>query len=235
MLLIAGLGNPGSRYADNRHNIGFMAVDSIARHQSFSPWTRKFKSEIAEGALGGQKTLLIKPQSFMNVSGEPIGETMRFYKLSTDDLIVIYDELDLVPGKARIKTGGGHGGHNGIRSIAAHCGNDFTRLRLGIGHPGARELVNKHVLGNFAKQDREWLDPLLEAIGVNAAMLAGGEHSSFLNKIALAAGEAGKKAEAAKNSGQSHIHAARRAKPDINKASGPMAGMLKKLFGNKDG
>jgi len=131
MLLIAGLGNPGAKYQGNRHNIGFMAVDAIHRRHSFSPWSKKFKAEIAEGELGGQKVLLIKPQTFMNLSGESVGEAMRFYKLEPSDLVVIYDELDLPAGKARLKTGGGHGGHNGIKSIDAHSGREYRRLRLG--------------------------------------------------------------------------------------------------------
>src|SRR6478752_1421145 len=139
MLIIAGLGNPGSQYAGNRHNIGFMAVDAIQRRPGFAPWSKKFKAVISEGELGGQKVLLIKPQTFMNLSGEAVGEAMRFYKLQPSDLAVIYDELDLPAGKARIKVGGGNGGHNGIRSIDAHCDKNYRRLRLGIGHPGVKE------------------------------------------------------------------------------------------------
>ena len=159
MLLVAGLGNPGSRYAKQRHNIGFMAADAIARRHSFSNWSKKFKGELAEGDIAGEKILLIKPQTMMNLSGNAVGEAMRFYKLAPEDLIVIYDELDLEPGKVRIKRGGGNGGHNGIKSIDAHCGKDYRRLRLGIGHPGHKERVTGHVLGNFAKSDHDWLDP----------------------------------------------------------------------------
>ncbi|HRP78708.1 MAG TPA: aminoacyl-tRNA hydrolase, partial [Aquamicrobium sp.] len=136
MLLIAGLGNPGPKYENNRHNVGFMAADAIARRHSFSPWSRKFQGLIAEGRIGGEKVLLIKPQTFMNLSGQSVGEAMRFHKLSPADLIVLYDELDLAPAKVRIKTGGGAGGHNGIRSLDAHCGKDYRRVRIGIGHPG---------------------------------------------------------------------------------------------------
>ncbi|MDF2370086.1 MAG: aminoacyl-tRNA hydrolase [Rhizobiaceae bacterium] len=237
MLLIAGLGNPGPRYAKQRHNIGFMAADAIARRHSFSSWTRKFKAEIAEGQLGDQKVLLIKPQTFMNLSGEAVGEIMRFYKLAPADLIVIYDELDLLPGKVRLKTGGGHGGHNGIKSIDAHCGKDYRRLRIGIGHPGSKERVNAHVLGDFAKADAQWLDPLLEAIGDNSPMLAAGDNSSFLNKLTLAVGNGSTdKKEPKKPSakGKSHIHAARGNAPGKPPQSGPMADMLKRLFGKKD-
>ncbi|HET7411899.1 MAG TPA: aminoacyl-tRNA hydrolase, partial [Pararhizobium sp.] len=136
MLLIAGLGNPGPRYAGNRHNIGFMAADAIARRHGFSSWSKKFKGEIADGTIEGEKVLLVKPQTFMNLSGEAVGEAMRFYKLSPADLTVIHDELDLAAGRARLKTGGGNGGHNGLKSIDAHCGKDYRRLRLGISHPG---------------------------------------------------------------------------------------------------
>ncbi|MCR9135798.1 MAG: aminoacyl-tRNA hydrolase [Alphaproteobacteria bacterium] len=241
MLLIAGLGNPGPRYAKQRHNIGFMAADAIVRRQSFSGWSTKFKSLIAEGSIGDEKVLLIKPQTFMNLSGEAVGQALRFYKLTTSDLIVIYDELDLQPGKVRIKTGGGSGGHNGIKSIDAHCGKDYRRLRLGIGHPGHKERVNHHVLGDFAKADHQWLDPLLEAIGDHCDLLVRGDDSSFLNKLSLAAGsgsdkqaqrQAGKTAPA--KTSKSHIHAARRKAPVATPQKGPMADMLKKLFGNKE-
>jgi PTH1 family peptidyl-tRNA hydrolase len=231
VLLIAGLGNPGTRSAGNRHNIGFMAVDAIARRHSFSSWSGKFKGLIAEGKLNGQKTLLLKPQTFMNLSGESVGEVLRFYKIPTDNLVVIYDELDLEPGKARIKDGGGDGGHRGIRSINEHCGSSYRRLRLGIGHPGTRELVNKYVLGDFSRADRDWLDPMLEAIAENVEMLAGGKNSSFLNKLALAVQGSDTRSDAPKQ--QSHIRAARRQSPQGGEVKGPMAEMLRKLFGGK--
>lgn len=243
MLLIAGLGNPGPRYAKQRHNIGFMAADAIARRQSFSGWSTKFKAQIAEGSIGDEKVLLIKPQTFMNLSGEAVGQALRFYKLTTADLIVIYDELDLQPGKVRIKTGGGSGGHNGIKSIDAHCGKDYRRLRLGIGHPGHKERVNHHVLGDFAKADQQWLDPLLEAIGDHCDLLVRGDESSFLNKLALAAGAGSAQTPSGRPEGKvnrpgkpakSHIHAARRKTPAATPQKGPMADMLKKLFGNKE-
>jgi PTH1 family peptidyl-tRNA hydrolase len=241
MLIFAGLGNPGPKYAGTRHNIGFMAVDAIHRRHAFSPWSRKFKAEISEGDLGGERVLLMKPQTYMNLSGEAVGEAMRFYKVPVGSVVAIYDELDLVPGKARLKTGGGHGGHNGIKSMDAHCGRDYRRLRLGIGHPGAKELVERHVLGDFAKADRAWLDPLLDALAEHADMLARGDDSQLMNKLALATGspppgEPGKPAKAAKpGGGQSHIRAARNhAQPRILPTSGPMADMLKKMFGAKD-
>ncbi|AJY45994.1 aminoacyl-tRNA hydrolase [Martelella endophytica] len=237
MMIIAGLGNPGSQYSGNRHNIGFMAVDAIAERNGFSSWSAKFKGLIAEGSLAGEKVLLIKPQTFMNLSGESVGEAMRFYKLSTDDLVVIYDELDLMPGKARIKTGGGSGGHNGIKSIDAHCGKDYRRLRLGIGHPGTKERVHSHVLGDFAKVDAEWLEPMLAALAENAALLVRGEDSQLMNKLALSTGggSAPQPAPAAKPApkAKSHIHKARDRGQKKMPESGPMADMLKKMFGQK--
>lgn len=236
MLLIAGLGNPGAQYRDNRHNVGFMAADEIARRHSFSPWSRKFKGEIAEGTLAGEKVLLLKPQTFMNLSGDAVGEAMRFYKLTPADIVVIHDELDLAAGKVRLKAGGGHGGHNGLRSIDAHCGKDYRRLRIGIGHPGDKARVHGHVLGDFVKVDAEWLEPLLEAIAVNADLLVKGEDSTFMNRVTLAtSGKSGKDetAKPPKPAGQSHIRQARQGKPAIP-ASGPMAEMLKKLLGGGD-
>ncbi|WP_159950353.1 aminoacyl-tRNA hydrolase [Rhizobium sp. 18065] len=240
MMILAGLGNPGSQYERNRHNIGFMAVDQIHRRHSFSPWTKKFKGLIAEGTLGTEKVLLIKPQTFMNLSGESVGEAMRFYKLGPEDIIAIYDELDLMPGKARIKTGGGHGGHNGIKSIDTHCGLNYRRLRLGIGHPGDKSRVHGHVLGDFGKSDAEWLEPLLEALADNADMLIKGEDSQLMNKLALATGgkadeEKPAKAQKLPKTGQSHIHQARNFnQPKKLPESGPMADMLKRMFGKKE-
>jgi PTH1 family peptidyl-tRNA hydrolase len=236
MLIIAGLGNPGGKYAGNRHNIGFMAVDAMHRRHNFSPWSKKFRAEISEGELAGEKVLLIKPQTFMNLSGESVGEAMRFYKLQPSDLVAIYDELDLIPGKARLKTGGGHGGHNGIKSLDAHCGREYRRLRLGIGHPGIKEMVQNHVLGDFAKSDHVWLDPLLEALADNADMLVRNEDSQLMNKLALAVGakpEDEKPKAEKKPAAKSHIHQARsRSQPTIP-TTGPMAEMLKKMFGAK--
>ena len=234
MLLIAGLGNPGPRYAKQRHNIGFMAADAIARRHSFPSWSKKFQAEVVDGSIAGEKVLLIKPQIFMNLSGEAVGKALRFYKLDLSDLIVIYDELDLLPGKARIKTGGSNGGHNGIKSIDAHCGKDYRRLRLGIGHPGHKERVNGHVLGDFAKADGQWLDPLIDAIGEHSDLLVKGDESSFLNKLTLAIGNGADDGPPRKRKGQSHIHAARPAAGAAPPAKGPMADMLKKLFGNKE-
>ena len=235
MKIFAGLGNPGPKYQNNRHNIGFMAVDAIHRKHPFGPWSKKFKAEISEGELDGEKVLLMKPQTFMNLSGEAVGEAMRFYKLTPADIIVFHDELDLPPAKVRVKTGGGHGGHNGIKSLDAHCGKDYRRVRLGIGHPGAKELVHAHVLGDFAKADHEWLDRLLDDIAINAPLLLKGDGSQFMNRLAGAAPEPAKKpaVERPRPTSQSHIHQARNHKPAMP-ASGPMAEMLKKLLGKND-
>jgi len=234
MLVIAGLGNPGPRHAGNRHNIGFMAADAIHRRHAFSPWQKKFQAEIAEGVLAGQKTLLIKPQTFMNLSGQSVGEIMRFYKAALSDLIVIYDELDLFPGKVRIKVGGGSGGHNGIRSIEAHCGNEFRRVRLGIGHPGSKDLVHNWVLGDFSKADADWLAPLLDAIGDNADLLARGDDNGFMNKAALALRLEDEPVENVPSKGRSHVRQARPKAPQAKlPETGPMADMLKKLLGKE--
>lgn len=186
MLLIVGLGNPGVDYARHRHNIGFMAVDALADAYRFSPWRSKYSSEIAEGQLGGTKVMLQKPKTFMNRSGIAVAQAANFYKLALDDLLVLHDELDLAPGKVRIKTGGGVAGHNGLRSIAASIGSkDFRRVRFGIGHPGDKARVTGHVLGNFGGADREWLAPLIDAFVAAAPLLAGGDDAGCMNKIAL--------------------------------------------------
>lgn len=246
MLLIAGLGNPGSRYAGNRHNIGFMALDEIVRGPSFSPWSKKFSAEIAEGQVGTEKVLLLKPQTFMNESGRSVGEAARFFKIDPADIVVIHDELDLAPGKLRVKTGGGNGGHNGLRSIDAHLGTkDYRRVRLGIGHPGSKDAVTPYVLGDFAKVDREWLDPLLEAVARYIDSLVAGDDALFMNKVSVATGSsepAGAKGAASAPSksagsgkGQSHIRQARGSGPVLKPPEkGPMAEMLKRIFGAKD-
>jgi PTH1 family peptidyl-tRNA hydrolase len=237
MRIIAGLGNPGPKHQSNRHNVGFMAADAIARRHSFSPWSKKFQGLVADGTLGGEKVLLIKPQTFMNLSGQAVGEAMRFYKLAPADLIVLYDELDLFPGKVRVKTGGGSGGHNGIRSLDQHCGVDYRRVRIGIGHPRVKELVMPWVLGDFSKADAEWLEPLLGAIADAAPMLVKGDDNGFMNKVSLAVqGKAPEpkpgKAEKPAPKGQSHIRQARPKQPEVRlPETGPMAAMLKKLFG----
>ncbi|HXK53513.1 MAG TPA: aminoacyl-tRNA hydrolase [Hyphomicrobiales bacterium] len=193
MLILVGLGNPGERYAQNRHNVGFMALDAIHARHGFSPWRSRFQGQCAEGLLGRSKCLLLKPMTYMNESGRSVGEAMRFFKLGPDAVTVIHDEIDLAAGKLRVKTGGGMAGHNGLRSIANHIGPDFVRVRVGVGHPGAREQVHGHVLRDFAKADAAWLEPMIEAIAGNAALLARGDGAGFMNKIALALGGEGDK------------------------------------------
>lgn len=237
MLLIAGLGNPGEEHASNRHNIGFVAADAIARRHGFSPWRRKFRGLVAEGEIAGHKVMLLKPQTFMNRSGESVGEAMRFLKIAPADLLVVYDELDLVEGKVRVKTGGGAGGHNGIRSIDAHCGKDYRRLRLGIGHPGDKARVTGHVLGDFARSDSEWLTPLMDRIADNAALLVKGDDAGFMNRMALgesAAASAGQGRAGRTSTGQSHVRAARPKPVPPAPVAGPMAAMLRKIFGGGD-
>ncbi|NVO57121.1 aminoacyl-tRNA hydrolase [Rhodobacteraceae bacterium B1Z28] len=185
MKLFVGLGNPGQKYTRNRHNIGFMAVDRIAEDHGFGPWKSKFQSDIAEGRLGSEKILLLKPQTYMNRSGQSVGEAMRFYKLDSTDVTVFHDELDLVPGKVRVKAGGGHAGHNGLRSIHDHIGAAYDRVRLGIGHPGRKEMVSPYVLSDFAKSEGEWLDNVLRGVSDGAAHLAQDEGGKFMNAVAL--------------------------------------------------
>ena len=250
MFLIVGLGNPGAQYAKNRHNIGFMAADEIHRRHGFSDYRSKFQGLVATGTIDGVKTLLLKPETFMNESGRSVREACQFYKIPPEDIVVIYDELDLAPGKVKLKKGGGSGGHNGIKSLDAHIGKDYRRLRLGIGHPGDKNRVSNYVLGDFAKADHTWLEPLLDAIAVNMDELAKGEDIKFTNKLALrlkadeppsARGQSNKTTKPAKHEkkGQSHIHQARQNKtqqsaPKDMPKSGPMADMLKKIFGGKD-
>ncbi len=185
MRLFVGLGNPGAKYAHNRHNVGFMALEQIASDHGFGPWRGKFQGSVTEGRLGREKVILLKPETFMNLSGQSVGEAMRFYKLTPDDVMVFHDELDLAPGKIRVKQGGGHAGHNGLRSIHQHIGPDYGRVRIGIGHPGHKDRVSGYVLHDFAKADAEWLDDLLRGIGDGAVDLAEGDSAKFLNAIGL--------------------------------------------------
>jgi peptidyl-tRNA hydrolase, PTH1 family len=186
MFLLVGLGNPGTKYAGNRHNIGFMAVDEIVRRHGFSSWRKRFKGEVSEGVLAGEKVLVLKPLTFMNESGQSVGEAMRFLDLEPDKVIVIYDELDLQPSKVRVKLGGGAAGHNGIRSISSHISPHYVRVRLGIGHPGDKNLVYPHVLSDFAKSDKAWVEPLLQAVSEEAACLIEGDYAKFQNRVHLA-------------------------------------------------
>ncbi len=185
MLLIFGLGNPGSGYANNRHNVGFMAVDEIVRRHNLSAPRARFQSESFEGVIDGVKVMALKPNTFMNNSGNAVGAAMRYYKQTPDDILVIHDELDIDAGRLKVKTGGGSAGHNGIRSIAAHIGPDFQRMRIGIAHPGDRDAVIGHVLENFAKSDKLWLDPLLDAIADAMPLLVAGDGPGFMTRVAL--------------------------------------------------
>jgi peptidyl-tRNA hydrolase, PTH1 family len=186
MRLFVGLGNPGTKYALNRHNIGFMAVDEIARRHGFAPWRRRFQGMTSEGTLDQEKVVLLRPETFMNDSGRAVQEAANFFKLGADEIVVFQDELELPPAKVRVKIGGGIAGHNGLRSISAYIGNDYRRVRLGIGRPGVKELVHGHVLSDFAKSDRAWVEALCTAIADNAGLLASGKDSTFQNKVHLA-------------------------------------------------
>ena len=233
MQLFVGLGNPGDKYRGNRHNIGFMAIDAIAAHHHFPPFRQKFSGLITEGEIAGERVLLLKPQTFMNASGDSVVAAANFYKLGPIDITVFYDEIDLTPSKVRIKRGGGSGGHNGIRSIDPQVGPDYRRIRLGVGHPGHKDGVMPHVLGDFSKADQEWLKPLLDAVG---------EDNTFMNRLALAVGGDGadrpqrpETADPKRPKAQSHIRAARPQPPTAKvPETGPMADMLKKLFGKSE-
>ena len=186
MLLLVGLGNPGARYAGNRHNVGFLAVQEIAKRHGLGPWRRRFAGVACEGPLDGVRTLLLLPGTFMNESGRAVAEAAHFYKISPADITAFHDEIDLPPGKVRVKIGGGIAGHNGLRSISEHIGNDYRRVRIGVGHPGDKDLVQHYVLSDFAKSDRGWVDALVAIIGENAELIARGQDASFQNKVHLA-------------------------------------------------
>ena len=186
MLLLVGLGNPGARYVGNRHNIGFLAVQEIAKRHGLGPWRRRFAGVACEGPLGGVRTLLLLPGTYMNESGRAVAEAAHFYKLSPADIAVFHDEIDWPPGKVRVKIGGGIAGHNGLRSISEHIGNDYRRVRIGVGHPGDKDMVQHYVLNDFAKSDRGWVEALIAIIGQNADLIARGQDASFQNKVHLA-------------------------------------------------
>ena len=235
MQLIAGLGNPGSQYQRNRHNVGFMAVDEIHRHHSFSPWRRKFQAMVSQGLIDGEKVLLMKPMTFMNESGRAIGEAANFYKLAPEQIVVIYDELDLPAGKLRMKQGGGHGGHNGPRSIHAHIGGNYRRLRVGIGHPGDKNRVHNWVLSDFAKSDQQWLEPLLAVIARNSEFLVRGDDAGFSNKVHLMLGANGKSSKKGPPSGNPETPPAK-AKTEANSSpdetpSNPFVEAFARLIG----
>ena len=186
MLLLVGLGNPGDEYAKNRHNIGFMALDVIAEHYGFSPFRSKFQGLIAEGTIDGEKVLALKPQTFMNDSGRSVVQATTFYKIPPEDIIVFHDEIDLEAAKVKVKRGGGHAGHNGLRSIHDHIGSDYGRVRIGVGHPGDKAQVTGHVLNDFSKSDKVWVARLLEALSENAGLLIDGEDGTYMSKTAEA-------------------------------------------------
>ncbi len=186
MLLFVGLGNPGARYAGNRHNVGFMAIDAIAHRFKAATWRKRFQSESTECVIGTEKALLLKPETFMNNSGQAVQEAAQFYKIALSDIIVFHDELDLAPGKVRVKLDGGNAGHNGLRSITQHCGNAYRRVRIGIGHPGHKDAVHPWVLNDFSKEEREWVSDLCEAMADHADLLAKHQDSNFQSKIHLA-------------------------------------------------
>ena len=242
MHLIVGLGNPGDGYARNRHNIGFMAIDTLAIRHRFPPFRSKFNGLIADGDVDGERVLLLKPQTFMNRSGDSVAAAVRFYKLAPEDVTIFYDDLDLAPGKVRVKRGGSNGGHNGLRSIDPAIGTNYRRVRLGIGHPGHKDKVTRHVLSDFHKSDEAWLVPLLDAAADNAALLVRGDEAGFMNKVALAVAPARAAPEASEETrpapkGQSHIRQARpKQTSTAMPESGPMADMLRRLLGkNRQG
>lgn len=183
MQLFVGLGNPDAKYAKNRHNVGFMAIDALAEAYNFAPFKEKYHGLLAEGRIGSEKVLLLKPQTFMNKSGVSVSEAANFFKLGGEDILVFYDELDLPPGKLRMRRGGGFAGHNGLRSINAHMGADFRRARLGIGHPGDKAKVSGHVLGDFAKADADWLAAFLKALAAHAPLAAKGEDATYQTRV----------------------------------------------------
>ena len=189
MHLLVGLGNPGSQYAHNRHNIGFMALDRIARRHQASPWRKRFSGQTADMTLGGKKVLLLKPETFMNLSGQSVTEAMRFFKIDLGSVIVFHDELDLIPGDVRVKLGGGNAGHNGLRSITHLCGNEYRRVRIGIGHPGDKALVHNYVLGNFAKDEHDGVEDLCDALADHLALLLNDEDNAYQHAVNAAMNE----------------------------------------------
>ena len=191
MRLFVGLGNPGRAYAGNRHNIGFMAIDALARAHRFPTFRAKHQARASEGQIAGERAVLLAPETYMNDSGLAVGQAMRFYKIALADVTVLHDELDLAPGKCRVKVGGGNAGHNGLRSITAHCGNDYRRVRLGIGHPGDKALVHSYVLNDFAKSEAGWVQALCEAVARDADLLVRGDDAGFQNRVHLAMEAAG--------------------------------------------
>lgn len=229
MKLLVGLGNPGDKYAGHRHNIGFMLLDRIAEQNGFPHWKSRFQGSVSEHRMGGDKVLLLKPETYMNESGRSVGEAVKFYKLEPEDVIVFHDELDLAPGKLRVKTGGGVAGHNGLRSISASVlGNDYIRVRLGIGHPGHKDRVAGYVLRDFAKVDRDWLEQLLDAAARAAPRLVEDDAQRFMTDVAQALQPAKpKEKKTVENSRQNNEPATNTQKGEPQKSSGPLADKLK--------
>jgi len=185
MLLLVGLGNPGPGHAGNRHNVGFMVADEIVRRHGFGAYRRRFQGDLSEGTVGGRKVLLLKPMTYMNRSGAAVRAAAAFYKIAPPDIVVIHDEIDLVPGKVRVKQGGGHGGHNGLRDISAHIGPDYWRVRIGVGHPGDKNLVEHYVLRDFAKEERQRMATVIDAVAEALPLLVAGDASGYMNRVAL--------------------------------------------------
>jgi len=242
MKLFVGLGNPGAKYARHRHNVGFMAVERIAERHEAGAWRRRFRGVTAEVSLGGERVVILKPGTYMNDSGESVGEAQRFLKIPLEDVYVFHDEIDLAPGKVKVKTGGGDAGHNGLRSISAHLGNDYTRVRIGIGHPRVKEVVPHYVLHDFAKVEYEWLEPLLDAMAEAAPFLAKGDASRFLSQVASAMRAAAKdeEEEEAPEPRKQTKETASRAKPHpagerVAKRAGALAENLKKWLSGRGG
>ncbi|MGH6736232.1 MAG: aminoacyl-tRNA hydrolase [Methyloceanibacter sp.] len=236
MKLFVGLGNPGAEYAFHRHNVGFMALDAIAASHDFPAWRKRFSSAVSEGRLGREQVLLLKPQTYMNDSGRAVGEAVRFYKLDLGDVIAFHDEIDLAPGKVRVKAGGGVAGHNGLKSLTSHIGNDYVRVRIGVGHPGHRDQVVGYVLHDFAKADYDWLEPLLGAIAEAAPYLADGAFDKFQTQVAHRAQAAApeKKAARAKPARKEKKAPAAEDEKNAEKPAheGALAGMLRRWLGS---
>ncbi len=236
MKLFVGLGNPGEKYARHRHNVGFMAIDRIASRHDAGPWRRRFQGETAELSLGGDRVVLLKPTTFMNESGRSVGEAQRFLKIPVSDVYVFHDEIDLAPGKVKVKAAGGNAGHNGLRSITAHIGNDYNRVRIGVGHPGVKEVVPHYVLHDFAKAEYEWLEPLLDAMVESARYLAHGDTARFLSHVARAEREDEEKPQKASAAPLKKESAAPKSHPAGERAAkraGALAENLKKWLSGR--
>ncbi len=236
MKLFVGLGNPGEKHARHRHNVGFMALDRIAERNDAGPWRRRFQGETAELSLGGSRIVLLKPTTYMNESGRSVGEAQRFLKIPVSDVYVFHDEIDLAPGKVKVKAGGGNAGHNGLRSLTAHIGNDYNRVRIGVGHPGVKEVVPHYVLHDFAKVEYEWLEPLLDAIAESARYLAQGDSARFLSHVARAERESEDTSDKASSAAPKKERAAAKPHPAgerAGKRAGALAANLKKWLSGR--